>query len=135
MLKMIADAYPGATYQQIVDAAQNTESMSGIFGSVGKFISKGIKITSKVVKYANPVTHIKMGYNFIKGSTPQQTIDNVRAGNISAEERSALVALGQQSKNEYNSQVLGMNPMVLIGGGLGIGGLILFLALRGGRKR
>lgn len=132
MLKMVDTAFPNVTYEQIVKASENKEKMSGLFGSVGKFIAGGIKDIHKATKKYTPAGWV---FSLAKSKSPQQTIQNAQAGNVSPEERAALIAIGQQSKNEYNKQVLGMNPMFLIGGGLGIGGLILFLALRGGRKR
>lgn len=145
MLYWINQTYPGVTYENIVEAAEDGETMQGIFGSVGKLIGKGIKSVARVAKVplkiaTAPMTLTAKAIDWgtkkgVKGIvqyfTPKQTLSAAQQGQLTAQDQAMLAQIGAQTKSNYSQQILGMNPIVLFGGGaLVIGGLV-FLLTRG----
>ena len=146
MLYWINKTYPGVTYQDIIEATKNPQAMKGLFSSVGKFVGSGIKkvgnlavkTVSLPVNAATNITQwaIKKGTKaVINELTPKQTIAKAEQGILSPQEQTMLAQLGQHTKSSFNTQVLGMNPIVLFGGGALIVGGLVFLLTRSGRRR
>ncbi len=88
-------------------------------------------VSTDITKWA-----IKKGTKaVINEFAPKQTISKAQQGTLSPQEQTMLAQLGQHTKSNFNTQVLGMNPIVLFGGGaLVVGGLVFLLTRAGGRR-
>lgn len=116
MLYWADHTYPGVTFEQISEAVEDEQTMAGMFGKLGKFMAGGFKIIGKVRN--------KTGAMAV---TPKQLAKKQRG--LNKQEKTALAKIGKKTKQNYNN-IMGVNPALVIGGGLLVGGLILILALR-----
>ncbi len=130
MLYWINKTYPKVTYNEIVEASKDGPTMHGIFGSIGKFIGGGVKkigsITGSVIGYGAR----KIVKPIFSSLAPKDTLRKAQQGGLTPEDRQLLSQLGQQTKSNYSNQVLGMNPVWLIGGGVLTMGVIFLLTRR-----
>ena len=138
MLYWINNTYPGVTYEQIIEASRDRETMQGMFSSIGRIVGKGIKAVSKVVtspavlSYQAAKWTTKQGIKYaVNKLQPKQTLQAAQQGTLTPEDRAILDQIGSQTKRNYNNEILGMNPMFLMGGGaLVLGGIVFLLTRR-----
>ena len=147
MLYWINQTYPGVTYEDIIEAANDNATMQGMFSSIGKFIGKGVKSVAKVVSApvklaVAPVYHTsklvdwaqkKDPKGIISYFTPKKTLSAAQQGQLSPQDQAYLAQIGQQTKSNFGAEILGMNPIVLFGGGAVLLGGLVFLLTRGKR--
>ena len=145
MLYWINNTYPGVTYQEIIEAANDKETMQGLFGSIGKFIGGGIKKVAKVASVPLKVAMLPMtttlsiadwakrkGIKQIaKAISPKQTMTAAQQGQLTAQDQAMLAQIGAHTKSSFSQQLAGMNPIVLFGGGAIVIGGLVFLLTRG----
>lgn len=122
MLYWINKTFPGASYQELADISNPQTMGKKWWEKVGSILTSGVTNTVNLVKKGADLVGIGIG--------PGDTIQKDQGGRLSQAELLAIAALGNQTKQEYNKEILGMHPAIVIGGGIALAGLVLVLALR-----